>query len=128
MSTNPSILAGHAVPAFLPPNVRNMKLFPVLRVYNKDPMRARLLLRCSLVLLASLACLASLRAQEAGKIIEQYVKAAGGSGKLSKLQTVSLEGSLTRFSDGKTGTFTLDIKTPSRYYMELIAGDQPEIL
>jgi outer membrane lipoprotein-sorting protein len=105
-----------------------MKLFPVLCVYNKDPMRARLLLRCSLVLFASLACLASLRAQEAGKIIEQYVKAAGGSGKLSKLQTLSLEGTLTRVSDGKTGTFTLDIKTPSRYYMELIAGDQPEIL
>ena len=115
-------------PAFLPPNVPNMKLFPVLCVYNKDPMRARLLLRGSSVFLASLACLASLRAQEAGKIIEQYVKAAGGSGKLSKLQTLSLEGSLTRVSDGKTGTFTLDVKIPNRYYLELIAGGQPEIL
>jgi hypothetical protein len=116
------------VPRFSSADARNMKLFPVLCVYNKDPMRERLPLRGSLVLLASLACLASLRAQEAGKIIEQYVKAAGGSGKLSKLQTLSLEGSLTRVSDGKTGTFTLDIKTPSRYYMELLAGDQPEIL
>jgi len=88
----------------------------------------RLLLRGSCLILASFACLQSLRAQEAAKIIEQYVKATGGSGKLSKLRTLSLEGSLTRVSDGKTGTFTLDTKTPNRYYMELLAGDQPEIL
>jgi hypothetical protein len=67
-------------------------------------------------------------AQDAGKIIDQYVKAAGGSGKRSKLQTLALEGSLTRASDGKTGTFTLDSKAPNRYYMELIAAGQPEIL
>src|SRR5882762_11045610 len=67
-------------------------------------------------------------AQDANKIIEQYVKATGGSSKLSKLQTLSLEGSLTRASDGKTGTFTLDSKSPNRYYLELIAGGQPEIL
>ncbi len=91
-------------------------------------MRMRLLLRGSCLVLASLACLPSLHAQDPGKIINQYVKAAGGSGKLSKLQTLSLEGSLTRVSDGKTGTFTLDTKTPNRYYMELFAGDQPEIL
>jgi hypothetical protein len=91
-------------------------------------MHTRLLLRGSALLLASLAWLSPLRAQEAGKIIEQYVKATGGSGKLSKLRTLSLEASLTRASDGKTGTFTLDTKTPNRYYMELIAGGQPEIL
>ena len=67
-------------------------------------------------------------AQDAGKVIDQYVKASGGSGKRSKLQTLSLEGSLTRASDGKTGTFTLDSKAPNRYYMELIAAGQPEIL
>ena len=47
-------------------------------------MHTRLLLRGSALLLASLAWLPPLRAQEAGKIIEQYVKATGGSGKLSK--------------------------------------------
>ena len=91
-------------------------------------MRVRLLLRGFCLVLASFGCFPSLRAQEAGKIIDRYVKATGGSGKLSKLQTLSLEGSLTRVSDGKTGTFTLDSKAPNRYYMELIAGDQPEIL
>ena len=91
-------------------------------------MRVRLLLRGFCLVLASFGCFPSLRAQEAGKIIDRYVKATGGSGKLSKLQTLSLEGSLTRVSDGKTGTFTLDSKAPNCYYMELIAGDQPEIL
>ena len=35
---------------------------------------------------------------------------------------------MTRVSDGKTGAFTLDLKTPNRYYLELAAGEQPEIL
>src|SRR6266702_1884844 len=43
-------------------------------------------------------------AQDAGKIIDQYVRAAGGSGKRSKLQTLALEGSLTRASDGEAVT------------------------
>src|SRR5260370_21202205 len=89
-------------------------------------MRMRSLVRIFLLVLCLGGALPAL-AQDAGKIIDQYVKATGGSGKLSKLQTLSLEGSLTRVSDGKTGTFTLDTKTPNRYYMELLAGDQPEI-
>ncbi len=117
-----------AVSIFLLPSARATKLFPLLCVYNNNPMRTRFLLRGSCLILACFAGLQSLRAQEAAKIIEQYVKAIGGSGKLSKLRTLSLEGSLTRVSDGKTGTFTLDTKTPNRYYMELLAGDQPEIL
>src|SRR6266436_119307 len=76
----------------------------------------------------SLFCALPSRAQDATKIIDQYVKASGGSSKLSKLQTLSLQGSMTRVSDGKTGAFTLDLKTPNRYYLELVAGEQPEIL
>jgi hypothetical protein len=68
------------------------------------------------------------RAQEPGKVIDQYVKAEGGGSKLSKIRTMSLEGSLTRVSDGKSGTFTLDTKFPNRYYLELVVGEQPEIL
>src|SRR6266403_5313266 len=90
-------------------------------------MRMPSLLRVFLLVLCLGGALPAL-AQDAGKIIDQYVKASGGSGKLSKLQTLSLEGSLTRASDGKTGTFTLDSKAPNRYYMELIAAGQPEIL
>ena len=76
----------------------------------------------------SLFCALPSRAQDATKIIDQYVQASGGRSKLSKLQTLSLQGSMTRVSDGKTGAFTLDLKTPNRYYLELVAGEQPEIL
>ena len=61
--------------------------------------------------------------QEPAKIVEQYVKAAGGSRALSKIRTLSLEGTFTT-DDGKSGTFTLDTKLPNRYYMELLVGDQ----
>ena len=62
-------------------------------------------------------------AQEPAKIVEQYVKAAGGSRALSRIHTLSLEGTFTT-EDGKPGTFTLDTKLPNRYYMELLLGDQ----
>ena len=75
-----------------------------------------------------LFCASAGRAQEPGKIIDQCVKAEGGGTRLSKVRTLSLEGSLTRVSDGKTGTFTLDTKFPNRYYLELVVGEQPEIL
>jgi len=63
------------------------------------------------------------RAQEAGKIVEQYVKAAGGGKALGKIQTLTLEGTFTS-DDGKTGTYTFDTKLPNRYYSELLVGEQ----
>lgn len=62
-------------------------------------------------------------AQEPSKIVEQYIKASGGGHALSKIRTLSLEGAFTT-DDGKSGTYTLDIKLPNRYYMELLVGDQ----
>jgi len=64
------------------------------------------------------------RAQDAGKIIEQYIKAAGGSKTLSKIQTLTLEGTFTNASDGKAGTYTFNTKLPNRYYSELVTGDK----
>jgi hypothetical protein len=61
--------------------------------------------------------------QDASKIIEQSIKAQGGSRSLSRIQTLSLEGTLTS-SDGKTGTYTFDAKLPNRYYLELKVGDR----
>jgi hypothetical protein len=63
------------------------------------------------------------RAQEAGKIVDQYVKAAGGGRALAKIQTLTLEGSFTS-DDGKMGTYTLDTKLPNRYYSELLVGEK----
>src|SRR5260370_33657352 len=63
------------------------------------------------------------RGQEAGKIVEQYVKAAGGSKALSRIQTLTLEGTFEG-SDGKPGTYTFDTKLPNRYYSELLVGEK----
>jgi hypothetical protein len=64
--------------------------------------------------------------QEPGKIVQQYVKAAGGTHALSKIQTLTIEGTFNA-ADGKTGTYTFDIKLPNRYYTELLIGEIPLI-
>ena len=63
-------------------------------------------------------------AQDEVKIVDQYVKAAGGAKNISRIQTLAIEGTFTNVSVGKAGTFTLDTKLPNRYYSELIAGDK----
>jgi hypothetical protein len=62
-------------------------------------------------------------AQEPGKIVDQYVKAAGGGRALARIQTLTLEGTFTA-ADGKSGTYTLDTKLPNRYYSELLVGEK----
>src|SRR5204862_6609072 len=84
-------------------------------------MRARLLTILIALMITSGAYPA--HAQEAGKIVEQYVKAAGCGRALAKIQTLTLEGTFTS-DDGKTGTYTLDTKLPNRYYSELLTGDK----
>ena len=68
----------------------------------------------------------AVRAQEPAKIVDQYVKAAGGARALSKIQTLAIEGTFTT-DDGKSGTYTFDTKLPNRYYLELLVGDQNQI-
>jgi hypothetical protein len=63
------------------------------------------------------------QAQEAAKIVEQYVKAAGGGKALGKIHTLAIEGTFAS-DDGKTGTYTFDTKLPNRYYSELLVGEQ----
>jgi hypothetical protein len=80
------------------------------------------------LLALSLACPAAFaQAPEPAKIADQYVKAAGGSKVLSKIQTMTLEGSFTNAADGKSGTYTFDTKLPNRYYSELVVGDKTVI-
>jgi hypothetical protein len=64
------------------------------------------------------------RAQDAEKIVDQYIKAQGGSKALSKIQTLTIEGTFAGAADGKTGTYTFDTKLPNRYYSELVVGDR----
>src|SRR5258707_7324068 len=85
------------------------------------PMRTRLLT----ILIASVLTteVLTVHAQEAGKIVDQYVKAAGGGKALARIQTLTLEGTFTT-DDGKSGTYTLDTKLPNRYYSELLVGEK----
>jgi hypothetical protein len=62
------------------------------------------------------------RPQDPQKIVDQYIKAAGGSKALSKAGTVIIEGTFAT-PDGKTGTYTLNTKLPNRYYSELVLGE-----
>ncbi len=68
-----------------------------------------------------------LRAQDAQKIISQYVKASGGSKALSQLSSVVLEGTVVAAGESPSGTFTLDTRRPNRYYFELIWGNTRRI-
>jgi hypothetical protein len=78
----------------------------------------------ALFILAAAFSAAPAHAQDPEKIINEYIKAEGGSKNLAKAQTVSIEGTLTNVADGKTGTYTFDTKLPNRYYSELVIGDQ----
>jgi hypothetical protein len=65
---------------------------------------------------------APVHAQDAAKIINEYVKAAGGARALSGVRTVSIEGTVAGTGEGNSGSYTFDTKLPNRYYSELIAG------
>jgi hypothetical protein len=86
----------------------------------------------------AIICLAALaapsHAQDANKIIDQYQKAAGGSKALSKILTLTIEGTFTSADGAKSGSYTFDIKSPNRYYSELnvesgvaLDGAQPKL-
>jgi hypothetical protein len=64
----------------------------------------------------------SVHAQDPQKIVNQYIKAVGGSKALSKARTFTIEGAF-HASDGKAGAYTLQTRLPNRYYFELVAGD-----
>jgi hypothetical protein len=62
------------------------------------------------------------RADEAQKIIDQYLKAVGGSKAISRLQTLAIDGSVASIGDAAPGTFTSKVKRPNRFYTELRAS------
>jgi hypothetical protein len=78
------------------------------------------------LILAAVFCLtvfaAGASAQDPQKIVEQYIKAVGGSKALSKARTLTIEGTF-QTPNGKAGTYTLDTRLPNRYYSELVVGD-----
>jgi len=67
------------------------------------------------------------RAQDAAKIVEQYIKAEGGAKTLSKVNTLMLEGTFAGGANEKAGTYTLITKQQNRYYSEIVDGDRISI-
>jgi hypothetical protein len=66
-------------------------------------------------------------AQDASKIIDQYVKASGGTKALSKVQTLALDGNAQASADEPAGTYTFIVKLPNRYYTEVRSGGKTYI-
>jgi hypothetical protein len=80
-------------------------------------MRIRLLAPTAVLVLASLST--PILAQDPNKIVDQYIKVQGGSKALSRVRTLTIEGTLIT-AEGKSGTFTFDTRLPNRYYSEMI--------
>src|SRR5260370_20656577 len=59
------------------------------------------------------------RADEAQKIIDQYLKAVGGSKAVSRLQTLAIDGSGASIGHAAPGTYTFKAKRPNTFYTEL---------
>jgi hypothetical protein len=100
------------------------ELFSAASVSKDEPMctrRHRLLLPFAFLLF----CIAvPLHAQDATKILNQYVKSSGGARTLLRIRTITLEGTVAAQNGGKPGAYTFDVKLPNRYYSELVIGDQ----
>jgi hypothetical protein len=84
-------------------------------------MRRIHLFSCLLAFSLLLPCVSP--AQDASKIIDQYVKAAGGAKTLAKIQTLFIDGTVQSTGDSTSGTYSFRVKLPNRYYTEFrVAG------
>ena len=95
----------------------SVQLFSVMCVSLKYSMRR---LPFIFALFAAVFCVAPrAQAQDAFKIIDQYVKATGGNKVLGKVQTYAVDGSIRPASDqSMAGTYTFRVKLPNRLYSE----------
>ncbi|MGA2418717.1 MAG: hypothetical protein ABSG69_01425 [Candidatus Acidiferrum sp.] len=85
-------------------------------------------IRIALLLVSlSVICCAAAQAQDADKIINQYIKATGGHKTLSQIRTIALEGTFPGTESTPPGTFSFYLKAPNRYYSELIADSQSAV-
>lgn len=66
------------------------------------------------------AALAVAEAQTAQKVIDDYLRAAGGSKALAQIRTETIAGSLTEPSSGRTGSYSLLVKAPNQFYSEIV--------
>ncbi len=79
----------------------------------------RPLTRIVFTLTLGLALAGNAFAQDANKIIDQYLKAAGGSKAMARIQTLAMDGAFSQGPEEKPGTYTFRAKLPNRYYTEI---------
>jgi hypothetical protein len=61
------------------------------------------------------------------KVIDDYVRAVGGAKVLTQIQTATIAGSLNEESTGKSGSFSLIVKSPNRFYSEIIVEPDRDV-
>jgi hypothetical protein len=78
-----------------------------------------------LLLLAALAT--GCYAETPQKVIDEYVRAAGGAKALAQIQTETIAANLTDESSRQMGSFSLISKAPDRFYSEIVIEPQREV-
>jgi len=81
----------------------------------------------ALALLFSVVSLAQSQKITPQKVIDDYVRATGGAKALAQIQTETIAGSLSEESTGKTGSYSLIVKAPNRFYSELIVEPNRDV-
>jgi hypothetical protein len=66
-------------------------------------------------------------AQTPQKIIDEYLRAEGGAKALTKVQTLSIAGSLREESTDTNGSYSLITKAPNKFYSEIVIEPQHTI-
>jgi hypothetical protein len=80
-------------------------------------MTHRLALPCLLA-----ACAVGAPTPTPQKVIDEYLQAQGGAKAVARIRTETIAGNLTEESTGKTGSWSLIVRAPDRFYTEIIAG------
>jgi len=61
------------------------------------------------------------------KVIDDYLRAAGGAKAIAAIQTETIAGSLKEESTGKIGSYSLIVKGPNRFYSEIIVEPDRDV-
>jgi hypothetical protein len=80
---------------------------------------------CQLLLLAALGI--GCYAQSPQKVIDEYLRAAGGAKALAQVQTETITANVADESSGQTGSFSLMSKAPDRFYTEIVIEPRREV-
>lgn len=61
------------------------------------------------------------------KVIEEYANAMGGAKALARIQTETITGNVVEEATGKSGSYSLILKSPDRFYLEIVMEPAREI-